>query len=753
MKKTIKNFIITVASLTALLLLFSCAMENNELKTADLEISVQSLNSKTLTPEGGLDSTKITKYKLNGVGPRGATFDWMESSDGKFKVTGIIQGAWTLSAEGYTANNTEIAIGKTVVNLSAGNTKAIVVLNELVGKGTANITVTWDTSMASDKAFVEMRVKPVGGAYATKTFKSQTNGNAVYNELLDAGSYIVNALLYEDNTKTKLIAGTADAMKIVDNKITNGNLALVIGNIATDYDFTLNDQTMAPIEGTLTTVVADPDAEHKSVVNATYTLSQDTLTIMNGLGVKTSDINVEWFLDGVSVTDENTADDKFEGTFTVTAGERNLGIVLTSARLGSSGNSNIIVNAIYEKEKLGETFKVEKGKTINSPTEVLNNIEPAVSNSIIVGFQKNDGSKAIAEEITFPYTNDTQEDVTISPICVNMNDLCIIKNGTVTGFKDIIKNYTMFCIPDSNKEIKNIDISEAFVGSLTEQNPNLDHFMSMIKYIRLSSSLNSFFIAKNISLPNNIPINIPFTYLLGTILQISKNNPYLKEKDNMILSGDETVLYSVLKGLKGSTFRVPSSIKKIEDVAFFIPLGASWPTTFFEKVIIPSSVEYIGSYAFAMYPSSLTGNNDYTSLIFESGKIPNTFNKYWDSQMLAKVCNTNGENILPVGNYSYKINGDKIIISYTFNDYGWDKLANRSNGKDSVKMNFQHDINDDITVDYESFSFDSITKTYSTELIAKNNGNHKISCTIDIGLYQQGTAVVDSTVINFTTSI
>ena len=65
LKKT-KNFIITISLFTILLFLVSCSIDNSETEPLDLTVSVIDLDSKTIAPEGGLSSTKVTKYRLSG---------------------------------------------------------------------------------------------------------------------------------------------------------------------------------------------------------------------------------------------------------------------------------------------------------------------------------------------------------------------------------------------------------------------------------------------------------------------------------------------------------------------------------------------------------------------------------------------------------------------------------------------------------------------------------------------------------------
>ena len=436
LKKT-KNFIITISLFTILLFLVSCSIDNSETEPLDLTVSVIDLDSKTIAPDGGLSSTKVTKYRLSGVGPKGTKFDWKESTNGTFKVIGILQGMWTLNAESYTANNTKIATGQIVVPLSAGNKKATIVLKSLYGRGTAKINVTWNTTMVKNPV-VEMRVKPVNGTYTTKTFKTKTNGNALYEEVLTSGSYIVNALLYEDSTKTKIIAGTADALRIVDGKISNGSLALIIGNIATDYNITINDQTMAPIEGTINAKVGEPNASDKSIVTATVTLSPNTVTVMKSVGATESDINIEWFLDGVPLTDENKSDNKFTGTFTITAGNSKLSALLTSSKLGSSGNCYT------------QIYSTISNRIVLKPGEILSPSDTmpfAPEGKFIVGYTPiqanvNDYTKSIS----LPYTNTNSSPVTLYPIMLDQNVLTTNTNGSVK-IKDTYKNIKLLIFP------------------------------------------------------------------------------------------------------------------------------------------------------------------------------------------------------------------------------------------------------------------------------------------------------------------
>lgn len=437
MKKGKTCFTVCLNLFVILVLLCSCTLERRdeeiiEAKKIDLDIEVTSLSEKILSPDGNLASTKIVKYKLRGIGPDGEIFNWRTTQDGKFKIVGVSQGDWKLYADGYSENDTKIATGTTAVTFTENNTKATITLNKLYGSGTAKINVTWDTTMVSDKAFVELRIKKTGGTYVNKVFKTLNKGNALYEEVLPAGSYVVNALLYEDNTKNRLIAGTADAMRIVDNKITNGTLSLTIGNISTDYNLNIDDQTMAPIEGTLSVQTREPDIDSKSIVNANFKLSANTQTILTNLGVSENDINIEWFIDGILAADENTSDNKFNGTFTTNAGNRKISALLTSDKFGSTGNCDITV---YLSPSARITLK---------PGEVLapsDSVPFPTTGKFIVGYTPVETDKNnYKKSISFPYTNSKSTPVTLYPIYLEQNVLVDTVENSVkikADYKDI----------------------------------------------------------------------------------------------------------------------------------------------------------------------------------------------------------------------------------------------------------------------------------------------------------------------------
>jgi len=81
-----------------------------------------------------------------------------------------------------------------------------------------------------------------------------------------------------------------------------------------------------------------------------------------------------------------------------------------------------------------------------------------------------------------------------------------------------------------------------------------------------------------------------FCESLSTIT-VDKENPYYMVEDNVLFDSDKTTLVSFVPNNSLTTYSIPESVDSIVFEAFFYPQNL-------KKVVIPTSVNYIGNYAF-----------------------------------------------------------------------------------------------------------------------------------------------------------
>lgn len=432
--KNIKSILFGLVALSIVALIIGCNAEPNAANLGGetkLIATLEDENAKTLYPEGYTqEDGKTVKWLLRGEGPNGAKFPDTRTSGGAatkqsvsdpnasnaskefyalgaktFKISGIKQGNWSLFAVALNGKGDRIVAAK-VENtyLSGVETVKSITLEKLVGTGNENIIINYPNNQITNdknKVKLEINYKKQGTStfipadsknfkFKTDTIISDNIQNIWSGQELDAGSYIVQILLKENISKPEtpnwvVQAGTADAMRIIDNKITKGNITLTIGKIDTEYDITFDDRTGTPLDGQIIASTPFTKTSVKGVVDWYPTVeSFDGLvdrgivtcatwsTIKTGLAGKPNistsaeavtalksaftakKITCEWFVNGLEIKDvvynatagtKNTADVSNDNTatFFMPAGDNHLTCVINSELLGSTGSSSLEV--------------------------------------------------------------------------------------------------------------------------------------------------------------------------------------------------------------------------------------------------------------------------------------------------------------------------------------------------------------------------------------------------------------------------
>ena len=104
-----------LAIMAILIMLCSCQEQTNR---ASLRILLEK-DTRTIAPEGyPLD---VTKYRITGSGPGGASFD-ITTGKTSVSLTGLVIGTWSLRAEGLNENGDIMVYGETEFQLSMNST-------------------------------------------------------------------------------------------------------------------------------------------------------------------------------------------------------------------------------------------------------------------------------------------------------------------------------------------------------------------------------------------------------------------------------------------------------------------------------------------------------------------------------------------------------------------------------------------------------------------------------------------------------
>lgn len=313
-------FLLVLASLS----LASCK-EDPARSTLRLTLQkTQESTEKSLVPTG--IPLEVTKYVVHGTGPQGNTFS-VESANSSLEIEGLLIGNWDLYAVGQNSSGVDLVEGTESFLLTAEPTNAVVQLNTLKGTGTMTINFQWDTQKISN-ASIELSVTNQAGVKTAvaPTISNLANGSATYSAFYPAGSYTVQARLYSGSIA---VAGCAEAVRIVGNKITEGTITLDLDKFAEiPSSLTLINKVGTPIECSINGLSSTMIALQSTTAEISTTNISD-----NG------DLDISWFLDGEQIATG------LDCTFVPSSGTHRLDVIATGALLASSGSASFTFQA------------------------------------------------------------------------------------------------------------------------------------------------------------------------------------------------------------------------------------------------------------------------------------------------------------------------------------------------------------------------------------------------------------------------
>jgi hypothetical protein len=313
-------FLLVVASFT-----LSGCKEDPARSTLRLSLqNYSTMDTKSLVPTGiPLD---VTNYRVEGTGPQGSRFT-LESTKASLEIEGLLIGNWSLYAVGQNSSGIDLVEGSTSFQLTTEPSNVTVQLNTLKGTGTMTINFQWDTEKISN-ASIELSVTNQLGEKTpvSATTNNIANGSVTYSAFYPAGSYTVQARLFSGNIA---VAGCAEAVRVVGNKITEGTITLDLDKVAEiPSSLTLVNKAGIPIACSISGLSASMVALQDATAEITTTNLADT-----------SELDTTWFLDGVQIGKGLTC------TFAPSSGSHRLDVIATGALLASSGSASFTFQA------------------------------------------------------------------------------------------------------------------------------------------------------------------------------------------------------------------------------------------------------------------------------------------------------------------------------------------------------------------------------------------------------------------------
>lgn len=259
----------------------------------------------------GLD---IASYRIRGEGPDGAYFDWIEATEPRIAIADVRRGQWTIYAQGLNAEGMPVVQGKLETFLSEDSPVDNLIFNESYSTGNARCALAWNPVQVQHPN-IEVYVKPVDGEYMARDVSEIVvgNGTAMWTAYdLPSGSYIARFVLKDRNT---VVSGAAAALRIIDDKMSVGNVRLTIGDLSHVFGIDISNIPVDTIEGALAV------KNNKIVFESEY---RDLLT--------------DWFIDGEYIEGQ---DDVVLTLDNISKGYHRIDVIARTADYGSIDSDSI----------------------------------------------------------------------------------------------------------------------------------------------------------------------------------------------------------------------------------------------------------------------------------------------------------------------------------------------------------------------------------------------------------------------------
>jgi len=284
------------------------------------------MQERSLLPAS--EAMTIAEYRIFGTGPNGESVDVTESSS-TVTLGQLLMGKWSLTAQALNSTGAILAQGSLDTMLSSATSTATIHLTELVGVGTLSLSYSWRLDQVASDVRLELSLTNQQGEVVSllPPTVNIAAGTASLSANLPSGSFMLSSKLYSQDV---LVSGSAEAVRIIPETTTTGALELKIGDRSTNFTMTVINDTMMPIEGSVTCNPTSPTAG----TSVTLTFAPSNLQ-----GVTVGELTASWFCEGMPVEA-----DGFSYTSIPKAGSHRYDIIVNHAKLGSLGSTTILVN-------------------------------------------------------------------------------------------------------------------------------------------------------------------------------------------------------------------------------------------------------------------------------------------------------------------------------------------------------------------------------------------------------------------------
>lgn len=325
--------ILSLAVLLLLLLAYGCDNSTHQQEGATLRLILHTdhfANQRALTPNQS--SMEIATYHIHGTGPQGQTID-IDSAQTAVAIGNLAIGTWNLTAKAFNSEGIPLVEGAVETLLSKASPTTTLTLTSLVGTGNLDVHVHWDTNQVASDVRLEVTLLDQEGTVCTLPTAQldKLSGTTSIQAPLAAGSYLLQLRLFSQDV---LVSGATQAVRILDQSAADATIEMIIGDLSTKFELFLINNTMLPIEGTITCSPASPSPNEKVTLTYTPTNLDAELSV--------SDLVIDWYCEG-ELVGANTR------TYSTIpdAGTHRYDVIAHHEKLGSLGSSTLLVTMPY----------------------------------------------------------------------------------------------------------------------------------------------------------------------------------------------------------------------------------------------------------------------------------------------------------------------------------------------------------------------------------------------------------------------
>jgi hypothetical protein len=248
-----------------------------EQSRADAEMLVN-----TSLADIGAEATSVT---ITGIGPDSTAFSRTASGQST-RIEGLKTGAWTVTAEAWSATGELLAVGTAPATLRDGRSAVVVVVTQpVLGRGALSASVSWPAGTLTSPA-VQGRLVPVYGAAHDLVFAANGSNSLAFSAGAVPGGLYALAVALTDGGVA--VASAVAVLRVVADQAVNVTFQLSTGGARPELGLNVTPALESPLAVQLTGQVA-----------TLYGGAEMTVTASGPQGG--GSLVTQWFLDGAFV--------------------------------------------------------------------------------------------------------------------------------------------------------------------------------------------------------------------------------------------------------------------------------------------------------------------------------------------------------------------------------------------------------------------------------------------------------------------